>query len=61
MSETGIAEGALGKRAVGDSRVVSRLRAGRGLTIDNLDRIRTFMAAERARRAADNGAEARSR
>jgi hypothetical protein len=43
VSRTGLAETTLGGRAVKDSRFVSRLRAGRDVTINSVERMRAFM------------------
>lgn len=52
VSETGMAESAIGRRAVGSPHLVARLKAGQGITIDTLDAVRSFMAQTRADRAA---------
>lgn len=49
--ETGISESQLGRRAVGDSGAIRRLRNGQSITLRNADRIYTYMARERTRRA----------
>ena len=40
---TGLAETTLGGRAVKDSRFVSRLRAGLGVELKSIERVRAFM------------------
>jgi hypothetical protein len=42
---TGLAESTFGRRTVNDGKLVNRLREGGRITIDTLDRIRSFMAA----------------
>ena len=51
VSELGISETGFGRQAVGDPSMIARLRAGKDITTNKLDRIRAYMAAERARRA----------
>ena len=51
VTETGISADALGRRAVGDGGVISRLRNGRNITIGTMDRLYDYMAHERIRRA----------
>lgn len=48
LAETGMAESALGRQAVSDPSLMIRLRNGRGMGIDKLDRIRAFMRDYRA-------------
>ena len=50
VSETGMSESQLGRRAVGDSGSVARLRRGHSITLRTADRITAYMAAERALR-----------
>ena len=50
VSETGMSENRVGRLAVGDGKLIARLRAGKDLTTGTLARIYAFMAAERARR-----------
>src|SRR5712691_2147788 len=45
---TGLAESTFGRRAVNDGKLASRLRHGGRITTETLDRIRTFMANNRA-------------
>ncbi|HEY2135722.1 MAG TPA: hypothetical protein VGH49_07525 [Xanthobacteraceae bacterium] len=45
---TGLAESTFGRRAVNDGKLASRLRNGGRITTDTLDRIRAFMAENRA-------------
>src|SRR4051812_25228951 len=45
--QTGLAESTFGRRAVNDGKLASRLRHGGRITTDTLDRIRSFMAANR--------------
>src|SRR5437764_2830138 len=52
--KTGLAESTFGRRAVNDGKLASRLRNGGRITVDTLERIRAFMAA-------DNGQHGRSR
>src|SRR5215813_8453271 len=44
----GLAESTFGRRAVNDGKLASRLRNGGRITTDTLDRIRAFMAENRA-------------
>src|SRR6201991_4637442 len=43
-----MAESTFGRRAVNDGKLVARLREGKGITIDTLDRIQAFIAASMA-------------
>ena len=43
--QTGMAESTFGRRAVNDGKLVARLREGKRITIDTLDRIQAFIAA----------------
>jgi hypothetical protein len=45
--QTGLAESTFGRRAVNDGKLASRLRHGGRITTETLDRIRSFMAANR--------------
>ena len=47
--EAGIAEATFASRAVRDGKFVARLRAGKGVTIATIDRVRAYIAAERAK------------
>lgn len=51
VTDLGITESVLGSRSVGDSDVIGRLRRGQSITLRTADRITTYMAAERIRRA----------
>lgn len=42
--QTGMAESTFGRRAVNDGKLVNRLREGKRITIDTLDRIQAFIA-----------------
>lgn len=44
----GITESTFGRRAMSDGKFVERIKAGGGLTVANLDRLRAYMAEERA-------------
>src|SRR4051812_9164875 len=48
---TGLAESTFGRRAVNDGKLAQRLRNGGRITTDTLDRIRAFMAENRAEAA----------
>lgn len=48
--ETGMSYDAFGRRALGDNRLVTQIRTGRGTTLTRLEQIEDFMSAERARR-----------
>lgn len=45
--EFGIPESTFGRRVMSDGKFVERVRQGGGLTVANLDRIRSYMADER--------------
>ncbi|HDZ74352.1 MAG TPA: hypothetical protein ENH55_16630 [Aurantimonas coralicida] len=51
VNETGISPTALGKAAVGDGSIIVEVRNGRSPTLRTVDKITTYMAAERLRRA----------
>ena len=51
VNETGISPTALGKAAVGDGSIIVEVRNGRSPTLRTVDKITTYMAAERTRRA----------
>lgn len=51
VSETGMPESTFGRRSVNDPSLIARLRGGNTITVRKLDRIRRFMASERAARA----------
>src|SRR5262247_2566836 len=51
----GLAESTFGRRAVNDGKLASRLRNGGRITTDTLDRIRAFMAENRAPNASLRG------
>src|SRR5262245_54291076 len=53
--QTGLAESTFGRRAVNDGKLASRLRNGGRITTDTLDRIRAFMAENRAPNASLRG------
>src|SRR5260221_1190760 len=44
----GMAESTFGRHAVNDGKLVSRLRIGGGVTMENLERVRTFMSEHRS-------------
>lgn len=46
--EAGLAESTFGRRAVNDGKLTTRLRNGGRITIETMDRIRTFIATNRA-------------
>jgi hypothetical protein len=48
VTETGLAETTLGGRAVKDSRFVARVREGRGVSLESIERVREFMQDYRA-------------
>ena len=48
--EQGIAEGTFGTRAAKDGKFVGRLRGGAGVTVATVDKVRAYIAAERAKR-----------
>lgn len=49
LSETGMGESYFGKKSVGNSELVPRLRKGGRVWPDTEERVRRFMADERAR------------
>lgn len=51
LSETGMGESYFGKRATGNSELVSRLRNGRRVWPETEEKVRTFIAAQRRRAA----------
>lgn len=57
---TGLAESTIGGRAVKDSRFVSRLRDGKAVTFQNVERLRDFMRGYRATRRSATSHEARA-
>ena len=61
VSELGISETALGQKSVGNPSVFARLRAGKSVRLDTADRIRAYMAAERARLGTGTGTAPRRR
>lgn len=58
VTTTGMSASDLGRAAVGDGSLVGRLKAGRDITTEKLDRVYAFMAAARARLAAKRAGEA---
>jgi hypothetical protein len=51
VREMGISESSFGRNAVNDGSLIARLRAGKDINTKKLDRLRTYMAHERTRRA----------
>jgi hypothetical protein len=49
LEETGMSSSYFGKRAAGNSELVSRLEMGRTVTLPTAERIRRFIAERRAR------------
>ena len=49
LSETGMGESYFGKKAVGNSELVDRLRNGRRIWPDTEDRVRDFIQSQRQR------------
>lgn len=49
LADTGMGESYFGKKAVGNSEIVSRLRDGRRIWPDTEDRVRAFIAEARAK------------
>ncbi len=47
LAETGMSASYFGKRAAGNSEIVSRLEAGKTVTLPTAERLRAFMAARR--------------
>lgn len=50
LAEAGMGDSYFGKRAVGNSELVPRLRVGRGCLLQTAERARRFIRDERARR-----------
>lgn len=46
--ESGISESTFSRRAVNDGKFVGRLRGGKGITVATVDRVRAYIARERA-------------
>lgn len=61
LEETGISPTAFGVRALNDGRFVERLRKGANTTIKTVDRVRAYIAAERAKMAAGEDGRPRRR
>lgn len=57
--ETGLSTKTIGRYAVENTHLVARLEAGRAVTSTTIDRVRAFIAEERARRAGGKGKAAR--
>lgn len=53
LEEAGIAETTFGRLAVNDGKFVGRLRNGAGITVAMVDRVRAYIANQRARASAD--------
>lgn len=51
LREAGVAASTFGRRAVNDGKFVARLRDGGGITVATVDRVRAYIASERARLA----------
>lgn len=49
IRESEISQTAFGVRALNDGRFVGRLREGSGITVATVDRVRAYIAAERAK------------
>lgn len=47
LAESGMTASALGRDAVGDNKLVQRIRAGEGITLKTIERLESFMAARR--------------
>lgn len=56
LAETGIAPSTFGRQAVNDGKFVGRLRAGADVTVGTVDRVRAYMASEKAKLAAPDPA-----
>jgi hypothetical protein len=50
--EARIAESTFGRRAVNDGKFVGRLREGAGINVATVDRVRAYIASERAKTSA---------
>ncbi len=55
--DNAIAESTFGRLTVNDGKFVSRLRAGRGVTMRTVDRVRKYMTKDQPAAARDNGSE----
>lgn len=51
LAETGMGASYFGKKAAGNSELVSRLRSGRRIWPETAQQVRNFIAAERQKRA----------
>jgi len=49
LAEAEMAETTFGLRALNDGKFVSRLRSGAGITVKTIDRVRAYIATERAK------------
>lgn len=49
LADTEVAETTFGRHAVNDGKFVGRLREGSGITVATVDRVRAYIAAERAK------------
>ena len=58
IRSTGMGEAYFGQRAVGNSKLVARLREGRSIQLDTADRIRRFMSDRRDLMQAGDGLSA---
>lgn len=58
LSEAKIAETTFGRRAVNDGKFVGKLRTGAGITVATVDRVRAYIAAQRAQAASPQQGEA---
>lgn len=52
LLEASVAESTFGRHAVNDGKFVGRLRAGAGIEVGTVERVRSYMAAQREARAA---------
>ncbi|MFO1081900.1 MAG: hypothetical protein U1E23_14875 [Reyranellaceae bacterium] len=52
LTKTGMPPTTFGKNAVRDGKFVARLRAGKGITVATVDRVRAYIASQREAAAA---------
>ncbi len=53
LDESGMTASALGREAVGDNKLVTRIRGGEGITLSTIERVEGFMSARRGARTTD--------
>lgn len=58
LAETGHAETTFGRLAVNDGKFVKRLRLGKGVTVTTVERVRSYIAEQRAVTSMKQGGDA---